>query len=125
MSIFQASIYGLIQGLTEFLPVSSSAHLTLLPVFTHWEDPGLAFDVALHWGTLIALLIYFRREVMQMTLSAFDSLRGGRTPDHQLPWKVAAATVPGAILGFLFEKQAETIFRSPLLIAGTLSVMGV
>jgi undecaprenyl-diphosphatase len=125
VTIFQAIVYGLIQGLTEFLPVSSSAHLTLLPTFTGWPDPGLSFDVALHWGTLIAALIYFRRDLIKMTVDALAYLSGARTPESEFPWKIVVATVPGAIIGFLFEKQADTLFRSPWLIAGTLSIMGL
>ncbi len=125
MNIFQAVSYGLIQGLTEFLPVSSSAHLTLLPVFTGWEDPGLSFDVALHWGTLIAAVVYFRKDVLRLIALAIESLKGASTPEHHLPWKIAAATIPGAILGLLLEKHAEHAFRSPLLLAVTLSTMGL
>ena len=125
MPPLHAILYGLIQGLTEFLPVSSSAHLVLLPWFTGWPDPGLAFDVALHWGTLIAALFYFRNDIIQLTRGFFDSLKGGRAPENILPWKIAFATVPGALLGALFEKQADTVFRSPLLISGTLFVMGI
>lgn len=124
MDIFHAVAYGFIQGMTEFLPVSSSAHLTLLPFFTGWQDPGLAFDVALHWGTLAAVFIYFRKDVLHLIQSFIGSLKGGRTPEHLLPWKIAIATVPGAALGFIFEKQAESLFRSPVLLACTLSVMG-
>lgn len=118
MSWIQAIAYGLIQGLTEFLPVSSSAHLVLLPWLTGWTDPGLAFDVALHWGTLLAVLFYFRRDVADLTKRLF-------LPDRKLPLQIIAATVPGAIIGLLLEKQAETLFRSPLLIAATLSSIGI
>jgi len=114
MSLSHAIAYGIIQGLTEFLPVSSSAHLTLLPFFTGWEDPGLAFDVALHWGTLLAVLVYFRKDVLNLILN-----------DRTLGYKIALATVPGAVIGFLLEEHAETVFRSPALLAVTLSVMGI
>lgn len=125
MNLWQTLIMGLIQGLTEFLPVSSSAHLVLIPWFFKWEDPGLAYNVALHWGTLIAVVSYFRKDLIQMTRGGIGFLQGNREPINKLPWFIIAATIPGAILGLLFEKQAETIFRSPLLIAGTLSVMGI
>src|SRR4051812_44907732 len=124
MPVWQAVIYGIVQGLAEFLPISSSAHLTLLPFFTGWEDPGLAFDVALHWGTLIAVLVYFWKDVLALIGGLIGSFSGQRAPLNLLPWKIAVATVPGAVIGFLFEKQAETIFRAPGLIATTLSVMG-
>lgn len=125
MHFHQSLVYGLIQGLAEFLPISSSAHLVLVPFFTGWEDPGLAFDVALHWGTLIAAVIYFRNDLIAMTAGFFGSLRGEREIINRLPWHVIAATIPGALLGFVFEKKAETLFRSPALVAGTLSIMGL
>lgn len=74
----QAITFGIIQGLTEFLPVSSSAHLTLLPFFTGWQDPGLAFDVALHWGTLMAVLLYFWKDVGQLVQGVLGFAKGKR-----------------------------------------------
>ncbi|MCG3205376.1 MAG: Undecaprenyl-diphosphatase [Elusimicrobia bacterium] len=125
MTIFHSLVYGSIQGLTEFLPVSSSAHLILIPFFTKWPDPGLAFDVALHWGTLLAVFIYFRTDVALMLRLFWESLCGKRSEAHTLPWKIALATLPGAVLGYILEKHAESVFRSPALLAGTLSVMGL
>src|SRR4029078_11825588 len=100
MTIFQAIVFGTVQGVTEFLPVSSTAHLILLPWFLGWPDPGLAFDVALHIGTLVALLIYFRWEWIALTMSAFDLVRG-RTdgPDARMALLIIIATIPGAIAG--------------------------
>ena len=109
-SVFQAIVLGAIQGLTEFLPVSSSAHLILVPWLLRWQDPGLAFDVALHLGTLLALLVYYWREWLDMGLSLAI---GNRLP-RRLLYLLIVASVPGAIIGVLLEKQAETIFRSPL-----------
>src|SRR5579885_3885499 len=120
-SEFHAAVLGVIQGLTEFLPVSSSAHLTLTPWLFGWNDPGLAFDVALHMGSLLALLIYYRHEWLEIIKGAVSGDRRGR----RLLILLIAASVPGAILGFLFEKQAETVFRSPLLIAAALAVLGL
>ncbi len=125
MTIFQAIVYGIVQGLTEFLPVSSSAHLILVPTFTGWEDPGLAFDVALHWGTLIAVTGYFWHDILTMLVGAVGYLQGRRSPDNTIPWKIAVATVPAAIIGFLIEHAAETTLRSPWIIVCTLSVMGI
>lgn len=125
MTLVQAIIYGVVQGLTEFLPISSSAHLVLLPWFMGWEDPGLAFDVGLHWGTLIAVVIYFRWDIFELAKSFFVSLKERKIQGHELPWQIMAATIPGAALGYVFEHQAETLFRSPLLMAGTLSLMAV
>ncbi|HKV56301.1 MAG TPA: undecaprenyl-diphosphatase UppP [Candidatus Binataceae bacterium] len=118
---FQALVLGIVQGLTEFLPVSSSAHLVLIPWLLRWEDPGLAFDVALHLGTLLALLIYYWREWLAMAAS----LVNGDSQRRRLLFLLIVASVPGAIIGLLFEKQAETVFRSPALIAVTLALMGV
>ncbi len=120
-SVFQAIILGAIQGLTEFLPVSSSAHLILVPWLLQWHDPGLAFDVALHLGTLLALLVYYWREWLDMGLSLAI---GNRLP-RRLLYLLIVASVPGAIIGVLLEKQAETIFRSPPLIAATMTTLGL
>jgi undecaprenyl-diphosphatase len=117
----QAIWLGIVQGLTEFLPVSSSAHLALIPWLFGWEDPGLAFDVALHLGTLAALLVYYRDAWLKMAAS----LTNGDRENRRLLVLIIVATVPGAIIGFLFEKQAETIFRSPLLIAAMLTMLGI
>lgn len=119
--VFHATVLGILQGLTEFLPVSSSAHLILTPWFFAWDDPGLAFDVALHLGSLVALLVYYRKDWLMIINGAVSGDRRGR----RLLGLLIAASVPGAILGFLFEKQAESVFRSPLLIAATLAVMGL
>ena len=117
----QAIFLGIVQGLTEFLPVSSSAHLILVPWLLKWrEDPGLAFDVALHMGTLLALLAYYWRQWLDMGLS----LANGQKLPRRLLMLLVIASIPGAIIGLLLEKQAETIFRSPLLIAIDLAVMG-
>lgn len=118
---FQALVLGAVQGLTEFLPVSSSAHLVLVPWLFGWEDPGLAFDVALHLGTLLALLIYYWREWLAMALSI---VRPDRT-SRRLLMLLILASIPGAVIGLLLEKQAETIFRAPILIACTLALMGL
>src|SRR5271166_439617 len=120
-SIFQAIILGIVQGLTEFLPVSSSAHLILVPWLLRWQDPGLAFDVALHLGTLLALLAFYWREWLDMGLS----LASGNPLPRRLLFLLIIASVPGAIIGILLEKQAETIFRSPLLIAATMATLGL
>lgn len=127
MTVFQAAVLGLVQGLAEFLPISSSAHLVLLPWVFGWADPGLAFDVALHVGTLVAVLWYFRREWVRLTQSAFALLRTRRvdTEDKRRFLHIVVATIPAAIGGLLLEDYAESTFRSPTLIAITLMVMGV
>jgi undecaprenyl-diphosphatase len=121
ISIFQAIVLGIVQGLTEFLPVSSSAHLILVPWLLRWRDPGLAFDVVLHLGTLLALLAYYWRDWLDMGMSLAD----GRQMPRRLLFFLIVASIPGAIIGVLLEKQAETIFRSPVLIAATLALMGI
>jgi undecaprenyl-diphosphatase len=122
LTILQAVILGLAQGLGEFLPISSSAHLVLVPWFFGWTDPGLTFDVALHIGTLVAVVIYFWKDWWELIIKGFSDVRSVR---GRLFWYLAAASVPGAAAGFLFEKKAETILRSPVLIAAMLIVMGI
>jgi undecaprenyl-diphosphatase len=126
VTTFQAVILGLIQGLTEFLPISSSAHLSLAPVVFGWKDPGLAFDVALHFGTLIAVLWYFRKQWVELIEAAGGMLRT-RTVDTIEKKRVMfliLGTIPGAIGGLLLEEKAETVFRAPSLTAVMLIVMG-
>jgi len=122
LTILQAVILGLAQGLGEFLPISSSAHLVLIPWILRWTDPGLTFDVALHVGTLVAVIIYFWKDWWQLIIKGFTDVRSEK---GRLFWYLVVATVPGAIAGFLLEKKAETLFRSPLLIAIMLILMGI
>ncbi|HVZ48939.1 MAG TPA: undecaprenyl-diphosphate phosphatase [Gemmatimonadaceae bacterium] len=126
-TILQAAVLGLLQGLAEFLPISSSAHLSLAPWAFGWPEPGLAFDVALHLGTLVAVLWYFRRDWIALWRAALASVRarGLAGPDGRRLGMLVAATVPGAAIGYAFQKQAETIFRAPALTAAALMVMGV
>ena len=127
MTIFQALVLGILQGLTEFLPISSSAHLSLAPYLFGWQDPGLAFDVALHLGTLVAVLWYFRKEWGQLTAAAVGVLRKRKaeTVEEKRVIFLIIATIPGAIGGLLLEKKAETVFRAPALTATALIVMGI
>lgn len=127
MTEFQALVLGLIQGLSEFLPISSSAHLALTPWLFGWQSGGLAFDVALHIGTLVAVAWYFRREWVALTKSGISIVRqrGVRTTDEWRLVFLVVATIPAAIAGLTVEDFAETTFRSPRLIAINLMVMGV
>jgi len=127
MTPLQAVALGIIQGLSEFLPISSSAHLTLAPWLFGWEDPGLSFDVALHFGTLIAVLWYFRMEWLALIKAAFGIITSGRveTPEKRRVIYLIIATILGAIGGFLLQSRAESAFRSPQLIAIALIVMGL
>jgi undecaprenyl-diphosphatase len=118
----EALVLGAVQGLTEFLPVSSSAHLIIVPWLFNWTDPGLAFDVALHLGTLLALLVYYRREWIAMGRSVFNK---EDSDNRRLLMLLVAASIPGAIIGLALEKQAETVFRSPIVIAIAMAALGV
>jgi len=126
MDILHAVVLALVQGLTEFLPISSSAHLILVPVLLGWEDQGLAFDVAVHFGTLTAVVAYFRRELHGMSVSWFDSLRT-RNPDEEavLAWAVLIGTIPLGLAGLMFHTEIETHLRSPLVIASTTILFGL
>ena len=123
MTIFQALVLGVLQGLAEFLPISSSAHLALAPWLFGWRDPGLAFDVALHVGTLVAVLWYFRAEWWALLKAALDLVKRRRadTPQTRRVLFLIVATIPAAIFGPLLEDQAETAFRAPALTAAALS----
>lgn len=128
--MLQAFVLGLVQGVGEFLPISSSAHLALVPWLFNWPDQGLAFDVALHWGTLIAVIGYFRRDIWHLIKGFFHTL-SPRTRDlnnniyQKLSLLIIIATIPAAIIGKIFEHQVETSFRNPLLIACTLGGVGI
>ena len=123
MPVWQALVYGVVQGLAEFLPISSSAHLALLPWMFGWDDPGLAFDVALHWGTLAGVLAVFWKDWIRLIGAG---LTGRGTPsDRRLFWGLVISSIPAAIIGKLLDKWAEENLRAPLLIACTLSLLGV
>jgi len=128
MSLFEAIVLGIVQGLTEFLPISSTAHLILIPWIFGWKDPGLAFDVALHVGTLAAILIYFFRDWMQV-LGQGLGLRTEGDPalsrNRGLLWLMVAATIPIGVFGYLFQHRAETVWRTPNVIAAMMIVIGL
>ncbi len=121
MPIFHAILLAIVQGATEFIPVSSSAHLILIPYFLGWPDQGLAFDVATHLGTLLAALLYFRNDVVELVSGFFSGklTRGGDFDPRKLGWGIIAGTIPAGLFGLAFHKIAETQARNPLLIAGT------
>ena len=126
MTLFQAIVLGAVQGVTEFLPISSTAHLALTPWVFGWPDPGLAFDVALHVGTLAALLLFFRAEWLQL-LQGGIALLGGkrRAPNAQLALFLILATIPALIVGALLSHFADTTLRHPLVIASALIVLAL
>ena len=123
MTVLQAFILGLAQGLGEFLPISSSAHLILIPWLFKWPDPGLTFDVALHLGTLLAVIAFFWKDWLVLFKHGFT--KGVSTPEGKQFWFLVAASIPGAIVGAILEKKAETVFRNPLLIGIMLILMGL
>src|SRR4051812_37814132 len=153
MPVWQAVVYGVVQGLAEFLPISSSAHLTLLPWVMGWEDPGLAFDVALHWGTLAAVLAVFWQDWIPLispglfrpghpagppilwVLAVFwqDWIRlisaglfgRGSPADRRIFWALVVSAIPAAVIGKLLDKWAEANLRAPLLIACTMALLGL
>lgn len=122
MSLLEAIIYGIVQGLGEFLPISSTAHIILAPWFFGWEDPGLAFDIALHMGTLVAVVIFFWRDWIRLIKAGLTDVKSS---DGKLFWCIALACIPGGIFGLLFEDYIETSFRNPLLIGVMFIVMGI
>lgn len=123
---FQAVILALVQGLTEFLPVSSSAHLVIPSLILDWPDQGLAFDVAVHVGTLCAVVFYYRHDLAQMTVSWLYSLgRGPATEDSRLVWYLAFATVPAGLVGLFAGDFIEQHLRTLPVIATTTLVFGV
>ena len=116
MDILHAIVLGLLQGLTEFLPISSSAHLILLPKLMDWTDQGLLYDVAAHFGSLLALLIYFRKDLANMTAGWIRSFNSGRNSEADMVWFLLIATIPICLAGLLFH-DAATLLRDPLIIA--------
>ena len=126
LTIWQAFVLGALQGLTEFLPVSSSAHLSLAPWVFGWKPAGLGFDLALHVGTLVALCWYFRAEWRALVLGGLSLLRHRRAVDEasRRAGFIIIATIPAGIAGLLLEDLAETAFRAPIITACALIVMG-
>ncbi|WP_355660601.1 undecaprenyl-diphosphate phosphatase [Halomonas salifodinae] len=126
MDWLQVAVLSIVQGLTEFLPISSSAHLILVPELTPWPDQGLAFDVALHLGSLAAVVGYFRRDLGRMWISWWASLRGrGTDADGRLAWWVLLATLPVGVVGLACRELIEDAMRSPLLLAAALIGFGL
>ena len=127
MDIFQAIILGLLQGATEFLPVSSSGHLVLVPWLLGWEKASLTFDTTVHLGTLVAVLIYFRGDIWRIIQGVLVTLRE-RNFTHtegRLGWLILLGSVPAAVLGLLFEDFFEQLFGSPALVSVLLLVTGL
>lgn len=121
MPLYQALVLAAIQSLTEFLPISSTAHLALTPWLLGWRDPGLHFDIALHLGTLAGLTLYFFRDWLRMAREAFSRRRGNAAAGRpRLLWLLALGTLPAVAAGLLFDQQAETTWRTPYLMGSML-----
>jgi len=128
LNLFHSILLGIIQGITEFLPVSSTAHLTLTPWLLSWPDPGLAQNVALHFGSLIAVLFYFRNDwilIFGDLLKKITNRQQNFTKNAMLGIYLCIGTLPGVISGLLFEHYAATVFRNPVIIASSLFVFSI
>jgi undecaprenyl-diphosphatase len=128
MHLYQAIILAIVQGLTEFLPVSSTAHLVLFPWLLGWPEGGLPFDVALHVGTLAAVLLYFLRDWVELTLAGLGmNYPANASPEQvrhnrRLFWYLVIGTIPAGLIGFLFEKKVEETLQSPLSVSVTMTI---
>lgn len=128
MDIVQAVLLGIIQGLTEFLPVSSTAHLRIVPALLGWNDPGAAFTAVIQFGTLVAVLIYFSNDILVLSRAFLRGILIGKplhNRDAQLAWMIAAGTVPIVFFGLLLKHEIETSFRSLYVISTSLIVLAL
>lgn len=127
MSIIQSIILGILQGIGEFLPISSSAHLILIPYLLGWKESSMAFDIALHFGTLLAVLVIFFKDWWNLFVGAVNDFKNKKqTTNGKMFWYLIVATIPGALAGLLLDDVVENIFRNQIwLIALFLALMGV
>lgn len=127
MDLLRAVVYGIVQGVTEFLPISSSAHLRLTPVLFGWEDPGAAFTAVIQLGTVLALILYFAKDLGQAIVGWSKSLTGGPkdTPEARMGWAVFFGTLPIVVVGLALHDKIETTFRSLYIVAAGFIVMGL
>jgi undecaprenyl-diphosphatase len=128
ISPLQAVVYGIVQGLTEFLPISSTAHLRIVPAFLRWSDPGTAFTAVIQLGTVAAVVLYFWRELLQVSVAWLRGLldKSGRDSlEYRMGWYLILATIPVGVFGLIFSKQIETGARNLWLIAIALIVMAL
>jgi undecaprenyl-diphosphatase len=128
MTWLQAIVLGLVQGITEFLPISSTAHLRIVPALLQWPDPGAAYSAIIQLGTVAAVIIYFAKDLLRMAAAFLDALKARQpfgTPEARLAWCVGLGTVPIGALGLLLKKTIETTFRSLYVISFSLIVLGL
>lgn len=128
MTLVQAIILGIIQGLTEFLPISSTAHLRIIPALLGWGDPGAAFTAVIQFGTLVAVLLYFYKEIISITSATVKGVLSGKllhNRDSQLGWMIAAGTIPIVFFGLLLKHEIETSFRSLYIISASLIILAL
>jgi len=125
LNYFQITFLAFIQGLTEYLPISSSAHILLPKELFGWPDQGLVFDVAVHVGSLIAVVTYFRRDIRQLIVAWFASLAGRSSTEARLAWYLVLATIPAGVMGLLLNDMVEAYSRSMLVIGTTSIVFGI
>jgi undecaprenyl-diphosphatase len=127
MDIVQAIILGLVQGASEFVPISSSGHLVLVPWFLGWPQPSLVFDTVVHWGTLVAVLTYFWRDFIALASAWGRSLasRNLSEPEARIAWLIIVGTVPAALMGYVGEDFFESLFAAPAWVSGLLLITGL
>lgn len=127
MDVFRSIILGIIQGIAEFLPISSSAHLILFPYLFGWEESGLAFDVALHFGTMMAVLVVFFKDWWNLFVGAITDIKDKKkSTNGRMFWYLVAATIPAALAGVLLDDVIENVIRSNIwIIASALAIMGL
>lgn len=128
MPILHSAILGLIQGLTEFLPISSSGHLVIIPWLLGWQKHSLVFDIILHSATLLAIIIYFRKEWTDILHGGFSSMRGGNikgSEQKRLFWNLVIASIPAIVIGLIIVDKVDNYFRNPEIIAITLGIFGL
>jgi undecaprenyl-diphosphatase len=128
MDLLQALVLGIVQGATEFLPISSSAHLVLVPWLFGWPAPGLVFDTLVHWGTLVAIVVYFRDDLLALLVAGLRSLferRIGQDPMRRLAWFIVLGSIPAAVFGALLEGFFEGLFGAPRWVAVFLLITGL
>jgi len=128
MTLFQALVLGIVQGVTEYIPVSSSAHLVLVPWLLGWPEAGFVFDVLVQWGTLVAVILYFWRDLVTLIAAALQGLATGKplaTADARLAWLILVGSLPAGVLGLLFKQDFERVFSAQTSVAALLLVTGL